>query len=105
MQVFGWMFGAETHIGVGGQVKNEVRSRNGALHAVGVEQVALQKQKVPVGLSAAEKRKMAGGKIIETNDVMTRRQQPVGKSASNKSCATRNKTPQLPLSAFTSMPI
>jgi hypothetical protein len=86
-------------------MKNELRSGNSPLHAVRVEQIASQEQKVRVGLSVAKERKVAGGKIIETNDVMTRRQQPVGKSASDKSRATRNETPQLPFSAFTSMPI
>jgi hypothetical protein len=78
------MFGAEAHVGIGGEMNHQFRAFDRLRQAGPVEQVCLMKTKFRVPQSSFEKLAMSGRHIIEPNDAMARGEQAVDHVTGNK---------------------
>ena len=84
------MVGAEAHVGIGGQVEDEVRARHGARDGVEIQQVALDEAEARIGLRTFEKAPESGGEVVEAGDFVPSGQQAVHQVAADESRGAGN---------------
>ena len=83
------MLSAETNVGIGGEVKDEIGARHGARQRLFVEQIALHEPEVGVCGRSLEKAHPAGRQIVVSDDGVAIGEETIGQVASDEArCAS-----------------
>ena len=81
------MFGAEPHVGVGGQMKDEFTPPHRLRQQGPVQQIAPNQLESRAGCGGVQERRVAGGEIIVDRHLPPIAQEPIDEIAANKAGA------------------
>ena len=84
LEILPWVLGAEAHVGVGGEVEDEIAAGHGLGQRRQIEIVALDQAILWVGERPCDKGPLARGEIVPADDGF-----PVGEEAVNEAAANK----------------
>ena len=94
-EILGGMRRTKTNVGIGGQVKDKIRSIHASRQSAGIQDISAHQTEIRGLARCRQKTFLTGGKIVEADHRVTGGQQPFGQRAANEAGTTGNEVSQL----------